>query len=75
MEGGQVTYGEKYERLLTTIEHEVSVARDLSRSGDLWESMAHLDYLVQATEEARQLLLDVSKAAFARVMQSREGSR
>ena len=70
-----MTYGERYEQLLTTIEREVSVARDLSRGGDLWESMAHLDHLVDVSEQARQLLLDVSKAAFARVMDSKADSR
>jgi hypothetical protein len=66
-----VVYAERYQQLLAHIDREIAAARRVMNDGDLWEAMAHLDHAFKSTEEARQLLLNVSKTAFERVMKEK----
>lgn len=69
------TYGEEYDRLLTRAKAELMEAADASTNGDIWEASIHLTECNNLVSQANDLLHDVSKAAFSRVMQSRDGSR
>lgn len=64
-------YAEKYQEILKRIDDEVEAARQVTAGGDLWHAMTHLDHAFDAVEEARQLLLDVSKTALERVMKEK----
>ena len=65
------TYGTVFNETIRKLEREVHAAREAADSGDLWQSMAYLNAAHIKVEEARQLLLDVSRTAFERVFQER----
>lgn len=66
-----MTFGEKYDVLSDRVHRELSAAETHIRNGDLWQTMVHLDVVIETAEEMRQLLLDVSKTAFERVMKEK----
>lgn len=66
-----MTNGEKFEKLLNQTIRELEAAKQVTAGGDLWQTMVHLDTVIENAEEMRGLLLEVSKTAFERVFKER----
>lgn len=62
-------YNEVWGNLMDEAKEELDKAEESAYpNGDLWESMVHLRVVERVVNEMQQLLINVSKTAFERVM-------
>jgi hypothetical protein len=66
-----MTYGERYDNLMSVAQAHLDAAKDVSRDGDLWNAHTHLANAENSITAAMDLIQEASKVAFERVFKER----